>query len=590
MLRANQLRQPDGYAGAGLRPRSRQCAGDTPSLPARGLPGRPPRAGASRSREGGYALLFVLFLTAVLAVTLARALPQIAMQSQRVREERLIYRGEQYKRAIQLYFRKYKKYPSSIDELEETNGERFLRRRYKDPITGKDEWRLVHMGSDGRFSDSLVYDQEKEETENADAGGGVQPSAPIGSAAAQAMPDGSATPDGRFRGADRARATRRSAAPEVPGQGRPSAAYFTQGTAAASGAADPARQVDPNDPYAVPGTETPGQEGQQNQPQPGQYPAYSRTRPENVPPPEPKQQSIGFGNSPPQAPNQPAAPQYRIGNPQPARAAGGQPQPQPGVPPNAFGMAGVGNPAAQLISNLLTRPRPGGLSGIVAAQQGGAAQQQQSAFGGGIAGVASEAEDRGVKVYQGYEKYNEWEFVYDYRQDASFGGASVGPQAAGPGGQALPQGQPGLSNSGVLNISPGGMPGIGMPGVAGNPYQQGYPAAGGAAGGPNVPTGQADPNSPADPAAQPRDGQPDIDPLTGLPRQQPADPNNPGAEEQNQNDPFAVPPIPGKPNSQQPQPGQPGLRGFPQGAFPFPGQPGYQRQQQSNQQQRPARK
>jgi type II secretory pathway pseudopilin PulG len=75
-----------------------------------------------RSREGGYALLFVLFLTAVLAVTLTRALPQIAMQSQRVREERLIYRGEQYKRAIQLYFRKYKKYPSSIDDLEETNG------------------------------------------------------------------------------------------------------------------------------------------------------------------------------------------------------------------------------------------------------------------------------------------------------------------------------------------------------------------------------------------------------------------------------------------------------------------------------------
>jgi type II secretory pathway pseudopilin PulG len=547
MLDANQYRKQN--VGFGLRAGARRAAG-------------------ARSQEGGYALLFVLFLTAVLAVTLARALPQIAMQSQRVREERLIYRGEQYKRAIQLYFRKFKKYPSSIDDLEETNNERFLRRRYKDPITGKDEWRLVHMGSDGRFSDSLVYDQEKEETEKADTGGGIQPSAPIGSAAAQAMPEGFATPDGRFRGAARARAVRRSAAPELPGQGPPSPAYFTQGAAG-----DPAQQVDPNDPFAVAGTGAPGQEGQPTQPQPGQYPAYSRTRPENVPPPAPQQAQIGFGNPAQQAPNQPATPQYRIGNPQPATTGRGQPQPQPPMSPGAFGMAGAGNPAAQLISNLLTRPRPGGLSGIMAAQQGGG--QQQSAFAGGIAGVASEAEDRGVKVYQGFEQYNQWEFVYDYRQDASFGGQNVGPQAAAAsGGQALPQGQPGLSNSGALNINPANIPGL--PGAAGNPYQQGYPTVGGPG---------ATPNAPADPTAQPP-GQPDIDPVTGLPRQQPVDPNNPGAEQPNTNDPYAAPPIPGDPNAQQPQPGQPGLQAFPPGAFPFPGQPGYQPQQQPNQQQR----
>ncbi len=554
MCRAHQPRQPEGRRVASA-PRD-----------------------SMRSREGGYALLFVLFLLAVLGVMLAKALPQIAMQSQRVREERLIYRGEQYKRAIQLYFRKHKKYPSSIDDLEETNGERFLRRRYKDPITGKDEWRLVHMGSDGRFTDSLIYDQEKEETENAGSNGGIQPSAPIGSAAAQAMPDGFATPDGRFRGAARARAVRRSAAPEVPGQGPASPAYFSQGAAG-----DPAQQVDPNDPYAVAGTGTPGQEGQA--PRPGQYPGYSRTRPEYVPTPEPQQTQIGFGNPAQQPPAQPAAPRYRIGNPQPSAAGAGQAQPQQAPSPGAFGMTGAGNPAAQLISNLLTRPRPGGLAGIVAAQQAG---QQQAAFAGGIAGVASEAEDRGVKVYQGFEHYNQWEFVYDYRQDASFGGQNVGPQAGATGGQALPQGQPGLSNSGVLNINPANIPGGAIPGAAGNPYPQGYPTADGAGSNPNgqPPQPEIDPVTglPRQADIDPVTGLPrNIDPVTGQPRQQPVDPNNPAIPAYN--DPYAVPPVAGDPNApQQPQPGQPGLQAFPPGAFPFPGQPGYQPQQQQNQQ------
>ena len=94
---------------------------------------------------------------------LVMAMPRVAMQAQRVREETLIYRGEQYKRAVQLYFRKYKKYPAKLDDLEESDGVRFLRRRYKDPLTGEDEWRLIHMGSDGRFKDSLLFDQEKDE-------------------------------------------------------------------------------------------------------------------------------------------------------------------------------------------------------------------------------------------------------------------------------------------------------------------------------------------------------------------------------------------------------------------------------------------
>ena len=63
--------------------------------------------------------------------------------------------GTEYQRAIQLYYRKLGRYPPSIEALENTNNIRFLRRRYKDPLTGEDAWRIVHMGPAGPI-DSLV--------------------------------------------------------------------------------------------------------------------------------------------------------------------------------------------------------------------------------------------------------------------------------------------------------------------------------------------------------------------------------------------------------------------------------------------------
>src|SRR5947209_156630 len=42
-----------------------------------------------------------------------------------------------------------------MKELESFQNQRFLRRRYQDPLTGKDEWRLIHM-QNGVLTDSLV--------------------------------------------------------------------------------------------------------------------------------------------------------------------------------------------------------------------------------------------------------------------------------------------------------------------------------------------------------------------------------------------------------------------------------------------------
>jgi hypothetical protein len=91
-------------------------------------------------------LLGVLFLMVMVLMVLAIAAPKVAADIERDREVELMHRGKQYQRAIQLYYRKFNAYPPNMDALEKTNEIRFLRKRYKDPITGKDEWHLIHFG------------------------------------------------------------------------------------------------------------------------------------------------------------------------------------------------------------------------------------------------------------------------------------------------------------------------------------------------------------------------------------------------------------------------------------------------------------
>ncbi|HEY3705428.1 MAG TPA: hypothetical protein VGL22_10235 [Terracidiphilus sp.] len=103
----------------------------------------PPRTSTGKPSESGYILLGVMILLAVFVIGLAIAAPRIAADIQRDREVETMRRGKQYIRAIQLYYRKFNAYPPSIDALVKTNEIRFLRKRYIDPITGKDDWKTI---------------------------------------------------------------------------------------------------------------------------------------------------------------------------------------------------------------------------------------------------------------------------------------------------------------------------------------------------------------------------------------------------------------------------------------------------------------
>ena len=89
-----------------------------------------------RRQERGYAMAALLVAMSVMAIVLSTAMPVYQTVARREREAELVFRGEQYARAIALFQRKYaNQLPPDVDVLID---QRFLRKKYKDPITGGD--------------------------------------------------------------------------------------------------------------------------------------------------------------------------------------------------------------------------------------------------------------------------------------------------------------------------------------------------------------------------------------------------------------------------------------------------------------------
>ena len=478
-----------------------------------------------RQSERGFALLLVFLLAAAVALMLYRQMPRVAFETERDREQLLIDRGEQYKRAIQLFYVANNRFPSTMEDLEKFQDKRYLRRRYKDPMTGKDEWRLVH--TNGMFlTDSLVTKppeatpngqpgqqqgqqqlagtnpaqggaagtgqegpqevnaavlrrpSDRLQPENQGFGGGFttpgipgqdnpddvprfDPNAPISlTPANQQLGQNGQQPQfpGQFPG-------QQPGQPQIPGQfpgqipGVPGFAFQNpQGPVPAGQNPQNFNQPGFNQPgFNQPGLNQPGF----NQPNPNQFGFNPGPNPGQVPP-QPNQYRIDpSGRFIPVGEQQPGQPQLGVPNQFPPQQAGSQ-QFQGGgrgqVQPN-----GPGNPAINIINQLLTQPRQ---------QPGGAPLPGGITPGAtGIAGVASTSKAASIKIYKEKSKYNEWEFVFDLQQQQRQAAAAQAG-AAGLNNQNNPLGNP----SGPPNPNPLGGPNTPSNGL--NPFSPpGFPPA-----------------------------------------------------------------------------------------------------------------
>jgi type II secretory pathway pseudopilin PulG len=94
--------------------------------------------------ERGYAMAALLVALAIMSILLTVAMPVWRVESRREKEAELVFRGEQYARAIALFRFKNPNIPNalppSIDMLVQG---RFLRKKYKDPMVANGEFQII---------------------------------------------------------------------------------------------------------------------------------------------------------------------------------------------------------------------------------------------------------------------------------------------------------------------------------------------------------------------------------------------------------------------------------------------------------------
>ena len=98
--------------------------------------------------QAGFTYLAVLFAIAFMGLGLALTGEVWRTALTRDREVELLYAGNQYRRAIERYYLSGpKQFPGALEDLlkdpRKPGTERYLRKLYPDPLTGKSEWGLV---------------------------------------------------------------------------------------------------------------------------------------------------------------------------------------------------------------------------------------------------------------------------------------------------------------------------------------------------------------------------------------------------------------------------------------------------------------
>jgi hypothetical protein len=460
-----------------------------------------------RQRESGFALLLVFLMASVIAISLYMELPRVAFDAQRQKEQLLIDRGEQYKRAIKVFYNTNKRYPASIEELETLNNKHSLRKRYKDPMTGKDEWRVIHV-QNGVLTDSKVVQPQKgaQQAQSSTAGQYVPEMSGF-----VAAPLNNGTPGVNVAQRRRASDDRPAGLGDAGVQGNPTDPNANPGQPGIPGQTPgqipgqqfPGQQLPGQQAGQFPGQQMPGQQQFPGQQVPGQLPfpgqpgaVQTGQLPPNVGIPGgiPGQQISGFPGvgrggqvvTVPPTQNAPANNSFSYANAGGSYAGGGSYIAPPvnsqtggaspiynpagvngtspygtapgsnGTPP-AFGQPGMNtapnqSPAIGMINSILTTPRAPTGTAVATSPMG-------QVIGGGIAGFASVADQEGIKTYGDRTNYGEWEFIFDLNKDNIPPANPLGGSVGTPVNQM--SNQNGIGTSG---LNPGSTPPPQLPG------------------------------------------------------------------------------------------------------------------------------
>ena len=116
---------------------------------------------AERCGESGYALLLVLFMMTVMLITSTAVLLDRRTEGRREREDQMIWRGQQFVRAVRLFYRKTGHYPADLDTLEKGVGDlHFIRpEALLDPMNKNEDgkWRFIYTNPTGQILGSTRY-------------------------------------------------------------------------------------------------------------------------------------------------------------------------------------------------------------------------------------------------------------------------------------------------------------------------------------------------------------------------------------------------------------------------------------------------
>jgi type II secretory pathway pseudopilin PulG len=118
----------------------------------------------------GHAMVSLLVGLGIMSILLSILLPVWNQSAKRDREFELVFRGEQYARAIELYQRRFAgAYPPDFNTLVE---QKLLRRMYSDPMTYDGEFRIIYLSQIETF---LRENSSNEASEGSREGGAPEP-------------------------------------------------------------------------------------------------------------------------------------------------------------------------------------------------------------------------------------------------------------------------------------------------------------------------------------------------------------------------------------------------------------------------------